>query len=331
MKTNWVYKIAKYLKKVHFKNDKRVVAYFVCVAIATVFWFLNALSKTYTVDIFAPVKYVNLPANKTLASDLPEQVELTVKAHGFTILRRKISFLISPLEFNVNELTNNRMIDNRRSNFIFPTRQFLTELSYELSNDLEILSMSPDTMYFNFDKMSQKKVKVKPIVRIDLKKQYQISGDIVSIPDSVIVSGPKSILDSLYFVSTENKQFLSVKEPIKAEVNIKPVKELFFEPQAVKMVIPVEEYTEAQQSVPVVFENLPENLKIKLFPSKVKASFQVGLSRFSGIHPEDFKLVVDYSDILKGKQQLKITVKSNPAFIYDLKITPEEIEYLIEN
>jgi len=316
---------------VYFKNDKRVAAYLVCVVIATVFWFLNALSKTYTVDVIAPVSYVNLPANKTLANNLPDEVELTIKAHGFTILRRKLSFLISPLEFNVNDLTNNRMIDNRKSSFVFPTRLFLNELAYQLSNDLEILSMNPDTMYFKFDKMGQKKVKVKPIVQVNLKKQFQISGDIVTIPDSIIVNGPQSTLDTLHFVYSVKKQFAAVNEPIRTEVNIKPIKELFFEPQTVKMVIPIEEFTEAQQSVPLVFENLPDNMNIKLFPARVKVSFQVGLSRFSGIHPEDFKLSVDYSDILNGKQRLKITINSNPAFIYALKITPEEIEYLIEN
>ena len=315
----------------YFRNDKRVAAYLVCVAIATGFWFLNALNKTYTDDIIAPVNFVNLPNNKILASDLPDKVELTVRAHGFTILRHKLSFLISPLEFNVNELTNNRMVESKKNSFAFPTRQFLTELSYLLSNDLEVLSMNPDTLFFNFDKSGHKKVKIKPSVQIDLKKQFRISGEITTLPDSVTVNGPQYMLDTLRSVTTVKKQFSLVNEPVHTEINLKTVKDLFFEPQSVKLVIPVEEYTESQQSVPVSFENLPENVKVKLFPARVKVGFQVGLSRFSGIHPEDFKLMVDYNDIQKGKQRLKIKVKSNPAFIYAVKITPEEIEYLIEN
>ena len=49
------------------------------------------------------------------------------------------------------------------------------------------------------------------------------------------------------------------------------------------------------------------------------------------MHPEDFKLTVNYSEIKDGKERLKITSESTPAYLYDLKITPEEIEYLIEN
>lgn len=329
--SNWLNKSAKYLKKVYFRNDKRVAAYFVCVVIATGFWFLNALSKTYTVDIVAPVHYVNFPDNKTLANKQPEEIDLTIRAHGFTILRQKLSFILAPLEFNVNELTNNRMKESKKSLYAFPSRQFLNQLSYKLSNDLEILNMSPDTLFFKFDAMGHKRVKIKPTVKIDLKKQFQLSGDITTEPDSIWVNGPQLMLDTLRNLKTETILQNAVDEPIHKNIKINPVKNLYFETQTVRVNIPVEEYTEAQEIVPVSLINQPADVKIKLFPVKVKITFQVGLNRFSGVHPEDFRLTVNYDDILKGKQKLKIIVNSTPAYIYDLKITPEELEYLIEN
>jgi hypothetical protein len=331
VKTNWVYKFVKYLKKVYFKNDKRVAAYLVCVAIATGFWFLNALSKTYTVKIVAPVEYYNLPNNKTLANNLPDKFEMTIRSHGFTILRRKLIFLLGPLSFNVNEMTNSRMLENKKNSFAFPTRQFLTELSYQLSNDIEILSMTPDTLFFRFGQMTQKRVPVKPVVNVNLKKQFQISGEITTEPNTIVVNGPQSTMDTLQWVYTKAKVFNTVDESIQVKAEISPVKELFFDPQSVELVIPVEEYTEAQQSVPVMLTDTPANVKVKLFPARVKVSFLVGLSRFSEIHPEDFKLAVSYTDIEAGQQRLRIKTVSAPAFLYDVKITPEEIEYLIEN
>jgi len=331
VKTNWVYKFVKYLKKVYFRNDKRVVAFLICVGIATGFWFLNALSKTYTVDMVAPVKYTNLPNNKTLSTQLPEKFELKIKTHGFTIIRHQLSFLFMPMEFNVNNLTNNRMMERRRNSFAFPTRLFLSDLAYQLSNELEILSMSPDTLFFKFDQMGQKRVKVKPIVAVNLKKQFQISGDITATPDSVQVNGPQSVLDTLHFVLTELQKFNAVDKSIQAEASLKNIKETFFEPLEVAIDIPVEEYTEAQLSVPVLLTDSPSDLTIKLFPTKVKVTFQVGLSRFQNIKPEDFKFSVSFSEIRDGKQRLKILQESTPAYLYDIKITPEEIEYLIEN
>ena len=330
VKTNWIYRIFKYLKKVYFKNDKRVAAYLVCIIIATVFWFLNALSKTYTVDIKVPVSYINFPTNKTLASKPPEQYDLRIKAHGFTILRHKLNFLFLPFEFNVNDMTDNRMENSRRSTFAFPSQQFVNEISYQLSNDIEIIRMLPDTLTFKFDQMGQKRLKVKPIVDIKLKKQYQVSGNIVTTPDSVTVSGPQSTIDTMKYAYIVPLQFNEIHETITSVATINKPKELFFEPQNINLTIPVEEYTEAQFSVPVSLSNQPENVKVKLFPAKVKISFLVGLSRFSNIHPEDFKISVSYNDINQKAPRLKVTTESSPPFLYELKISPEELEYLIE-
>jgi hypothetical protein len=330
VKTNWTYRLLVSLRKGYHKNERRVIAYLVCVAIATSFWFLNALSKTYTVDLIAPVKYVNLPNNKTLASSLPDQFELTIESHGFTILRHKINFLFLPLEFDVNELTNDRMTENKKSYFVFPTRQFLTELSYQISNDGKIININPDTLTFVFGKLGQKRLKVKPDLQLSLKKQYQVSGNITTIPDSVMISGAQITIDTMKFAYSQKYTFSEVDQSVETSVMIKSENDLFFEPQEVKLKIPVDEYTEAAQLVPVLLNDQPADVNIKLFPSKVKVNFLVGLSRFSEIHPEDFKLAVSYNDIVDNKQRLRIKAESVPPFLYDIKIFPEELEYLIE-
>lgn len=330
VKTNGVYRLVKFLKKIYFKNDKRVAAYLVCVVIATGFWFLNALSKIYTIELPVPVQYYNFPNNKTFAGHLPEQFELTVRAHGFTLLRQKVGFLFGPLEFNVNEMTNDRMTENKRTRYAFPTRQFLTELSYQMSSDLEILNMSPDTLYFGFGQMTQKQVRVKPAVQLNLKKQYQLSGEIKSTPTEVLVSGPGKILDTLQFVYTKKQVLDNVDKPVQIKAEIEPLKEMYYNLQSVDLNIPVEEYTEAQQSVQVTMPDVPPGVKVKLFPTRVKVSFLVGLSQFSEIRPDNFKFTVSYADIEKGAQRLPVKMLSVPPFLYDVKISPEEIEYLIE-
>ena len=230
-----------------------------------------------------------------------------------------------------NPLSNRMMIERRRNNFAFPSRQFLTEISNQFSSEMDILNMSPDTLFFKFGKLGQKLVKVKSMVQVNLEKQHQISGDIKTIPDSVMVSGPQSILDTMYFVMTNSEKFNDVDQDVKAEVTLPKIKDVFFNTDAVEVSIPVEEYTEAQLSIPVAIKNSSSEMNIKLFPEKVMVTFQVGLSRFPEMHPEDFKLFVAFSEISEGKQRLKVNTESIPEFLYDLKISPEEIEYLIQN
>lgn len=283
--------------------------------------------------MLVPVTYTNLPENKILTNKLPDKFELTIKAHGFHILKHKISYFFSPLEFNVKVMTDNRMTISKRTNFVYPSRQFLTELSNQLSNEneMEILKMIPDTLTFKYDKMGQKWVKVKPLVTLDLEKQYQISGEITTTPDSVLANGPQSVLDTLNVITTNLKRFNSVTEPVKEMVSLPKINEVFLDTANVTINIPVEEYTEEQLPVPVVLKDQPEDMIVKLFPDKVKVTFQVGLSRFHDIDPEDFKLSVSYKEIQEGEQRLKVIVESFPSYLYDLKVTPEEIEYLIQH
>jgi YbbR domain-containing protein len=228
-------------------------------------------------------------------------------------------------------MTNDRMLDTKTSRFVFPSRQFLTELSYQMSNDMEIISMSPDTLFFGFGQLSQKRIKIKPKVNVDLKKQYQISGDIKTVPAEILVNGPRKMLDTIQFIYTRLKSYNAVDKTIQENIEIERVKELYFDRQSVDLTIPVEEYTEADQTVPVTLTDAPANIQIKLFPARVKISYLVSLSRFSEIHPEDFKLSVSYPDIEKGAQRLTVKANTVPSYLYDVKVSPEEIEYLIEN
>ena len=55
-------KILGYFGASHELHIKRnVVTYGICVIIATVLWFLNALNKEYTTEITYPIKYTELP------------------------------------------------------------------------------------------------------------------------------------------------------------------------------------------------------------------------------------------------------------------------------
>ncbi len=39
--------------------SKNIVSYLICVAIASILWLLNALSKDYSAELTYPVKYTN--------------------------------------------------------------------------------------------------------------------------------------------------------------------------------------------------------------------------------------------------------------------------------
>ena len=95
-------------KKRNLSDNKKIVTYLVFVFIATIFWFLNALSKDYTTTVSYPVNYKNLPKDKILIRELPDKLFLEVKGGGFALLRYKISTAFQPINLNVSNQLNNK-------------------------------------------------------------------------------------------------------------------------------------------------------------------------------------------------------------------------------
>ena len=318
------------LKKSEIKNQRKIITFFVCICIATVFWFLNALNKLYTVDIEFPVKYVDLPANRVLSNHPTDKFVLTVSSYGFTILRHKLSLSFSPLVFDVNEFTSGQLQKTNRSRYVISTRQFINRFSSQISNELKINAIHPDTVVFSFEKMKKRMVKVIPKVHLDFVVQHDLNRPIIVVPDSVMVNGPESIMDTLSYVYTVAQEYTKVKEPIHRNIALKECKSLIYTPSRVMMIIPVEEFTEKNLMIPVYVNNLPEDEHVNLFPEKVRVNFQVSLSRFKEIKADEFRVCVEYKDIQQQKETLDLNLEVQPKDLKTVSVYPTRIEYLIE-
>ena len=312
------------------KNDRKLVTYFVCICIATIFWFLNALNKQYTVDLTFPVKYTNLPKNKVLANKPPDYFTLTANSFGFTILRHKLSMAFTPLVFNVNEFTSGKMEQSEKSKYAIPTSQFINRLSSQVSSELKITDIQPDTLNFIFDRIVKQKIKVRPNISVGFSKQHFLSQKISTVPDSVLVSGPKSVLDTLKFINTTYQKYKDLDQTVQRNVPLADQENLTYDPKRIVLKIPVEEYTEKYLQVPISIDDLPDSVHVNLFPEKARVSFMIPLSRFKEIKPYNFKISVSYKDIQNKKDLLDLEIKTQPQNLRAVSFSPGQVEYLIE-
>jgi hypothetical protein len=71
---------------------------------------------------------------------------------------------------------------------------------------------------------------------------------------------------------------------------------------------------------------------LRTFPSKVKVTFQVGLSHFKSIRPDAFVFDISYEDLMKnGSEKYKLKLKSTPAGVSYVRIVPGQVDFLIES
>jgi hypothetical protein len=310
--------------------NKKVLTFFFFLLLSVLFWFLTSLNKDYVTSIAYPVRYIRFPENKVLVNDLPDKLDLTVNANGFTLLSYQLRSRLTPIIFDVNSFSPNRFRNDASSVYILLS-SVRDDIAKQLSSEIEILDIRPDSLIFTFASRVSKLVPVIPSLDLGFEQQFMQTGPYVLEPDSITISGPETIIDSIQSVRTEDFVKSSIKESFNVEMKLLPVQNLDFNPVEIWLQVPVERFTEASFSIPIEVINLPDSLVLRTFPGKVNLSCQVGLSNYEALNEHLFRAVVDFAETetMLGSK-LQVNIIKMPEYIQALNYTPKAVEYILE-
>lgn len=324
MKMKW-----SYFKNRNIRIDRNILSYTICVIIAAILWFLNALNKEYTSEISYPVRYTDLPKGKYLVSELPSDITLEVKAKGFTLVGYRISTSFLPINLDINSYSNYMLEKDNILEYTLKLSTIKDRINNQLNSDIKLLNIKPEEIYFKFSHAVTKMIPVKPIVDYSLKKQHILKDEITAVPDSILVSGPASMMDTLSYIPTEIWKAGEISKNLSRTIDLDFPPNFSAEEKNVKINIELERFTEAKRNIPISVWNLPDSLNIKLFPNTVDISYEIGLSRYDKVTDKDFEFIVNYSQT-SNSSYLPVEIVKIPSFIKNLSYTPQKVEYILE-
>jgi len=310
-------------------GNRTLAIFAICLVIATILWFLNALSKNYTTTITHPVEFVDLPKNKFIVNNPPEKLNLRIYAHGFALMRYKIGTTFSPLALDVSQIIR-EMQEVSQGLYVISTSNLKNDISAQLNSELQLQDISPGVFTLAFDSLGVKQVPVAPGFRPEFKPRFGLVSPLVFTPSRVTISGPRDVIAKTDTIHTIPRNFKNLEASFSQEIPLVIPLHIIVEPDRVRLSATIDEFTEKSMQIPVWVDNPPDELKIRLFPHEVEVNFKVALSRFSLVKPDDISLFVSWNDIAQQHQQLKVQVKKLPPGITAVKIIPENVEYLIE-
>jgi hypothetical protein len=310
--------------------DRRLLVFLFFIAVSAVIWFLNALGREYITQLNYPVRYTNYPDNMVLARELPSSLELTVNAYGYTLIRHYIGRRMLPIVFDVNSFSLNRMPETDTRNFYVLSSVAAARIAGQLGSDIEILDIRPDTLIFRFSDMMTALLPVRPVLDLQFEQQFMIRGEIIVEPDSVYVSGPGIIVDTMRVVPTMPLRRTAVKQPVSEVVRLQQPESVNLSDDRVRITVPVDQFTEANLRIPIETVNLPDTLTMKTFPAAISVSYLVALPDYERVNPQHFRAVVDYQNIHLTGGRLTVELLSQPAFVRNVRFTPHHVDYIIE-
>ncbi len=310
--------------------NRRVLVYFFFLLLSVLFWFLTVMNKGYTTSISYPVHYIRFPEKKVLVNDVPDRLELSVYAGGYTLLRNKLKSRITPIIFDVNSFSLNTVLGDPSTLYIL-TSYAKDRIANHLLSEIEILDISPDSLFFQFADKVSKKVPVQPDLIVSFEKQYMQVGPNLVEPDSVTVSGPEMMIDTIEMAATVAVTMADVNRSFDMELEMQPLHKIEYDPLEVWLQVPVEKFTEASLKVKIEVINMPDSLILRPFPPAVTVSCQIGLSAYETLNEHLFRAVIDYSEVgnMLGNK-LQVQIIKMPVYIQSVNFTPKSVEYIVE-
>ncbi len=321
-------RIFRFVLKLRKKIDQKVLIFGFFLLLSTVFWFLNKLNEDLETSLTFPVRYINLPRDRVLVNDLPQQLNIQVQAPGYTLLRYKLISRQVPIVLNVDNFNFRYKSGTEPPVFFLLSQWTRASLEEQLLSEVTIMNIQPDTLFFSFDSIARRRVPVKPVLDLQFARQFQLKGSVTTVPDSVVVSGPRAIIDTFSVARTRPLKITGLDHPEERTISMEEIPNVSYSHKRVDVSIPVEQFTESVLDIPIAVENVPDSLSLKIFPSHTTLTFMVGLSDFGKIQPGLFRAVVQFPSESAGK--LNIDLVRSPDYIRSVKLSPSQVEYIIE-
>lgn len=310
-----------FLRKISWK---KILTFSFFVIIAAILWFMQVYNQFFETSISIPIKYVSVPDSIIFQDSLPSQITLRIKDNGFSMFKYYFKKR-DTLRLDVSAIINSS------SSKVLQGSTFDMYVRKALPSSTQILNYDPLRISFNYSILEYKKIPVVFDGQINLSPGYFLNSDIKIVPDSVTAYAARPDLDKLMFAYTVSDTVSGLSSDKVIPYKLVSLKNIKFVPDVVDIDVPVEAYTQKNVEIPVECINLPENLNIKFFPSKVKLSFFVGVSEVDSIKMKDFSVAIDYDGIKDSKQaSVPVRITSSPSYVRNLTISPPNVEFIFE-
>lgn len=313
--------------------NKQFLIFLFFLAFSGIFWLLMTLNETYEREFTIELRMSNVPGNVVVTSDLPASIRVTVRDKGYMISGYMYGDILHPLRVDFQAYANGKGYG------AVPVSDLTKLLYLQLYKSSKIVSVKPDKVDFYYNFGRNKRFPVHVLGTVKPGGNYYLS-QLRFTPDSVTVYGPQNALDSIRAIYTVRQNIVNFSDTMTVTVPLRKIRGTKIVPDSVQMKLYPDVLTEETVEVPVEAVNMPENMTLRTFPSKVAVRFVVGTNRLrtmpknlatKTLLPTGFRVVADYNAITANtSEKCRISLRSVPAGVRNARLDVYEVDYLIE-
>lgn len=289
-----------------------------------VIWIIAQFSKTYSELVDIPVQYVNVPNDKLLTDDRPEELKLSLEETGFGIAYT--NFFPPTLTIDVS--------DSREEggNFVYSMEDHREVIETQLGINYDRSKFLEEAVIIGFEQRAEKKLPVQARVDLEYAVGFAAAGELELDTDSIIVSGPDVVLDTLQVLQTELLHATDVKTDLEGELLIDTtmLSGVTVYQKEVRYSLEVDRFTEGRLEVEIELINVPAGQNVVIFPKQLIVFYRISLKEFNSIEASDFRVVCDFSQLREGQDFLIPTVQEKPEVVEHVRMNENRISFIIK-
>ena len=322
LKAYW--KLARvFLSGVHFRN---VLVFLFFLMVSASFWLMQTLNESLQVDVEVPLQLQNVPSSVVVTTELPSQITVSLRDRGTSLFRFFRHKGLSPIVFDFSKYDNG----HESGHVQFQQTEITRLLQLQLESSTSVQEISPDTLEYFYTRNKGRRLPVEVNGMVSTTPQNYLLG-LSCQPDSVEVFAPSEVLDTMHCVYTEKLDMTNLTETLHRSARLQGRKGMKFDTAQVAITAVVDYYLEQSVEVPIIGLNFPPDRQLRVFPSKATVTFRVGSVKANRDWAKSFVLAATYEELLKNEGlRYMLHLKSVPEDVSNVRISPMEVDYLIE-
>ncbi len=299
------------------KGDWKAIA--LCVFAAITFWFFNAMTNDYSIDVTHPL-IINYPKDEYIPlTTLPKQIRFSTTASGWDIFTKTNFINSSPIELELENFKKRRYVTSER----------LKTIVAKQMKGIHINEILDDTIFVNFDKLKSKKVRLQVESRkLSLAEGFRLAGDIQLTPSVVEVTGPVSMMKKVPDFFTLKIDTKDISGTFEEKLPFAPSLDKKFTYTVDKVNVKFETFQleKIEKELKFTKLNFPKKKKIKISDDVVVLTYFARKEDLPLIEIQKFEAELNFYDLNEKDKTIKITLKKTPELILHYEFKPSTIK-----
>jgi hypothetical protein len=306
------------------KIDRNLPVFLIFLGLSAIFWFLQTIQENTEVTLSYRLIIEDMPNDVVFTSDMPSEINVSYSSKGWNAFYYKFMRNDNP-----EIVINFKEVNQKSGKVIIDANTLRRAVMRKKPQGMTFKTTSPNKIEAYYSNGQHKRVPVIFNGRVSTTAGRYQCGTIL-MPDSVDIYAPKHIYGSINHIKTENVTYTDLEDTLQTRLALLVPRGAKAIPDSVDTRICVDIFTDKTLQATVYSENVPHNKLIRTFPLKVNVTFLVSATLYDEINASDFLLAIDYKELSSDSKRCRIHVRQKPGNIRNLRISPETVEYIIE-